>query len=224
MAKYETNGQMTYVDENGNEHLLFPNTKIDRVEGLPEELAAKAPSGFGYGEVPVSLGTADNEETFVANLTEQFNKTVSRTRKVRFTWGGGAWTGELWNAGNNYGVLTAYSYAVQNVGFVVQKVIRNCVDGEWQPWEYENPPMRSGVEYRTTERYLGKPVYAKVITGKALAVADTTVSISLGVGSGVITNLVDFIITHHGASTSVYTFPQSNIHPNTNIRKFFEFP
>lgn len=29
--------------------------------------------------------------------------------------------------------------------------------------EYLNPPMELGVEYRTTERYLGKPVYAKAV-------------------------------------------------------------
>ena len=28
--------------------------------------------------------------------------------------------------------------------------------------EYLNPPMAKGIEYRTTERYLGKPVYMKV--------------------------------------------------------------
>lgn len=31
------------------------------------------------------------------------------------------------------------------------------------PMEYLNPPMELGVEYRTTERYLGKPVYVKLI-------------------------------------------------------------
>lgn len=31
------------------------------------------------------------------------------------------------------------------------------------PMEYLNPPMALGVEYRTTERYLGKPVYVKTI-------------------------------------------------------------
>ena len=29
--------------------------------------------------------------------------------------------------------------------------------------EWVNPPMRLGVEYRTTERYLGKPVYAQLM-------------------------------------------------------------
>lgn len=32
--------------------------------------------------------------------------------------------------------------------------------GTWGEWECSNPPMTLGVEYRTTERYLGKPVYA----------------------------------------------------------------
>lgn len=35
--------------------------------------------------------------------------------------------------------------------------------GGWQPWEYVNPSMALGIEYRTTERYLGKPVYVKMV-------------------------------------------------------------
>lgn len=46
--------------------------------------------------------------------------------------------------------------------------IRRRVVGEWQPWEYLNPPMQLGVEYRTTERYLDKPVYAKLVNFGAL--------------------------------------------------------
>jgi len=33
----------------------------------------------------------------------------------------------------------------------------------WEPWEYINPPMEVGVEYRTTERYQDKPVYVKLV-------------------------------------------------------------
>ncbi len=33
----------------------------------------------------------------------------------------------------------------------------------WGPWEWINPPMDLGTEYRTTERYLGKPVYVKLV-------------------------------------------------------------
>lgn len=34
--------------------------------------------------------------------------------------------------------------------------------GIWQPWEWVNPPMAVGIEYRTAERHAGKPVYAKL--------------------------------------------------------------
>lgn len=34
--------------------------------------------------------------------------------------------------------------------------------------EWFNPPMESGKEYRTTERYLGKPVYVKLVDFGAL--------------------------------------------------------
>lgn len=41
--------------------------------------------------------------------------------------------------------------------------------------EWVNPPMNFGVEYRTTERYMGKPVYVKVVNCGDF-VADKTVS------------------------------------------------
>lgn len=40
---------------------------------------------------------------------------------------------------------------------------REKFESTWGPWEYVNPPMSIGVEYRTTERYMGKPVYTKVM-------------------------------------------------------------
>lgn len=36
------------------------------------------------------------------------------------------------------------------------------------PWEWVNPPMLPGIEYRTTERYLSKPVYVKTVDFGAL--------------------------------------------------------
>lgn len=36
-------------------------------------------------------------------------------------------------------------------------------DGSWGEWEYINPPMESGVEYRTMERFWGRPVYYKIV-------------------------------------------------------------
>ncbi len=40
MAATEKNGELTYIDENGNEYVLFPKTKIECVDGLEEALKA----------------------------------------------------------------------------------------------------------------------------------------------------------------------------------------
>ncbi|MBR4017100.1 MAG: hypothetical protein IKK11_04735 [Oscillospiraceae bacterium] len=47
---------------------------------------------------------------------------------------------------------------------------RHTADGGtvWDPWEWENPPVADGAEYRTMMRYGGKPVYARrIIVGTA---------------------------------------------------------
>lgn len=36
-------------------------------------------------------------------------------------------------------------------------------DSIWMPFEWVNPPLIAGIEYRTVERYQGKPVYAKLV-------------------------------------------------------------
>lgn len=42
---------------------------------------------------------------------------------------------------------------------------RWSIDGgiSWSEWEYDNPPMHEGIEYRTTQRWMGRPVYTKLI-------------------------------------------------------------
>ena len=130
-----------------------------------DSASSKAPGGYGYGEHPVDLGSTTDDTAFVAALDAQFANTAGKTRMVKFTHGGGTWTGTLWNAGNNYGELIAYSYAEPNVGFIFTKMVRTCKDGVWSDWEYENPPMKAGVEYRTTDRLDGKVVYKKLVDG-----------------------------------------------------------
>ena len=42
-------------------------------------------------------------------------------------------------------------------------VIRRKMLSVWEPWEWVNPPMELGVEYRTTERWNEKTVYAMIL-------------------------------------------------------------
>lgn len=51
----------------------------------------------------------------------------------------------------------------------------------WSPWEYINPPMFLGVEYRTTERYLGKPVYCKLVNAGLMPSANNAKLVAHGI-------------------------------------------
>lgn len=68
------------------------------------------------------------------------------------------------------GVITAQRYGTTSDGGVTWS---------FNPWEYENPPMVAGVEYRTTERYKGNPVYAKLVNFGAMP-NTTSKSVSIG--------------------------------------------
>lgn len=82
---------------------------------------------------------------------------------------------------SNYGVV----HVIQNGGVIYQHYYMYSATGaiipltmavrasdnygtDWTPWEYINPPMAAGVEYRTVERFLGKPVYKVLINFGAL--------------------------------------------------------
>ena len=178
--------------------------------GLDEKYIV-APGGYGYGEAPVYLGSTTDDAVFLTKLNEQFDLTTGKTRQVRFVKGGVTYIGTLWNAGNGYGTLTANSYTDAETGALFTKIIRNCANGNWQPWEYENPPMKNNTEYRTTERCGAKPVYVKRINYGALAAANTTVTIPLNV-DGTISSIVDFEILTTLASGNVFKFPVLNLY------------
>jgi hypothetical protein len=54
------------------------------------------------------------------------------------------------------------SFNVTDLAFELRRV---CTNGVWSPWEWVNPPMQLGVEYRTTERYSNKPVFVMAVNG-----------------------------------------------------------
>ena len=70
----------------------------------------------------------------------------------------------------NYGVLTVIRrnngpQIFQSIEEIIGglKARRVYDNGAWEAWEFENPPMNVGVEYRTIERFKGKPVYVKML-------------------------------------------------------------
>ena len=73
-------------------------------------------------------------------------------------------------SGSSYAIVSAKvvaggTWVELRVNYVLTGCVAVCIyNGGWGEWEWENPPMHTGVEYRTTEEYSGYPVYVKVVS------------------------------------------------------------
>lgn len=125
-----------------------------------------APAGYGYGGQSVALKNNSliaNEDDFDNELAKIYDAmNVGETKMITFfgypsnsDW---RFFGILSKSSASNGSLIAHS--AYSAG---SKIIKQKYGGTWQPCEWENPPMVAGVEYRTTERRDGKPVYRKSV-------------------------------------------------------------
>lgn len=155
------------------------------VEGKAADAAAtgaalknKAPAGCGYGDkmtyYDVQDGTFETVLDGILSGMEGYS-----AKQIQFYDPVGLYSnkfiGTLWKYTPNYATLDAVTYT----GL---KAIKRKVGGTWYPWEWENPPLEDGVEYRTTERYKGEVVFWKQTSGvlsKYLADGTNVGSISL---------------------------------------------
>lgn len=119
------------------------------------QMETKAPSGYGLGTHATGLVNVDLND-------------VTKTGFYCFDTGVGVENAPT-SLPSIFGVHPFYngSYAEQKCilldgkGTKLRRIKHNDV---WQPWEYENPPMTLWEEYRTTERWMGKPVYTKLVS------------------------------------------------------------
>ncbi len=97
--------------------------------------------------------------------------------------------------------------------------MRTMKTGVWGEWEFANPPMNIDMEYRTTERFKGKPVYRKIVAYNlptstntdftvphGISDFDTLVRQTASVGAG-----VPLPYTHNGNTTCVKELDATNI-------------
>lgn len=124
-------------------------------------LAGKAPAGYGIGEeydTPVKdtdLDTLKKGGTYYigtgcTNLPPNTDEAWSTLHVIP----GRACT-QIFIPANNASVAGTFSSWIAR--------IYNNATAAWGEWEWINPPMAAGVEYRTTERYHGKSVYCKLV-------------------------------------------------------------
>lgn len=112
-------------------------------------LAGKAPAGYGLGE---DISGEINLDTV----------TKSGNYKGEIDLGQMIGTATVWCKADmsspDCGAMTAYGEVMGGVS-----LHRTKSNGVWGQWEWIDPPMKPGVEYRTTARWDGKAVYTKLI-------------------------------------------------------------
>lgn len=178
---------LTFYDASDikNKRISFANFRKKTTEELSGELAKKAPAGYGLGTMCKSIDK-------ITDITEN-----------------GWWVTNGDTPDGNWWVCI--SFAVNNSKDIIVKAWNlggsfsaKCskISGEWQPWEWENPPLYSDTEYRTTERHGGKPVYYK--------------SVSFGSGPNNTTKIVE-----HGAKNvlNVLEWHCYNVNSGTNVEQ-----
>ena len=118
-----------------------------------------APSGFGLGADPVGVSDAND-----AVLPGWYQVQGANTPSAGIWWDIFVVSGLVANTPGAYSVkqfaFDRYaSHSDNGAGFLYRS---KAGGGAWTPWEWVNPPMFAGTEYRTTERYKGAAVYKKV--------------------------------------------------------------
>lgn len=116
---------------------------------------AAAPDGFGLGKRNVILTASDDLDNVMGNGWYYWGSSTPANAPA------------LINANSSSDYCAMFmisgSQIVASFNDRNNMAMRSKnIDG-WTPWEYINPPLNLGVEYRTTERYAGKPVYVKAV-------------------------------------------------------------
>ena len=153
---------------NGTDYdTLYPKTVYNQVSGV-------APAGYGLGEtVPYIAKTSESGE-YDADTIDKTGFFAAKTNTPTGSWCYGLHVNRI----NNKLAFQLLTGEFSEKEFALRKKI----DGVWQPWEWVNPPMKLGIEYRTVERYNRKPVYAKLLNFGALP-NSTSKSFAHGISS-----------------------------------------
>lgn len=155
-------------------------------------LAMKAPSGYGLGQVAFLDENVDID-TIMSSGWYSFSSS-NTSKNLPFS------GGELFVIQRTDNHCTQVAF--QALGANVSIKIRKTLDGVFSPWEWVNPPLEPDTEYRTIERYAGKPVYIRLVSCGAFPSAGTAKTISIA-ESGVIQTVLSAI----GHTSDGHVFP-----------------
>lgn len=145
-------------DTSGSVRYDAPQTLSDEQKAQAIGNINAAPGGFGLGGGSKLLTPADDLNEVWENGSYAWDAAPKNAPTV-----GGSLipycSMNVLNKGANYNM---HQIAQTFEGYEIRRYY-NGGSKTWSEWEWVNPPMNLGIEYRTTERYLGKPVYVKTI-------------------------------------------------------------
>ena len=131
------------------------NNVLPDVQGnvaLNAKNVGAAPAGYGLGGDATLVPSGASLDTYTST---GFYRWGVGTKQVPFEAG----TMIVVKRSEQYIHQLAFRSDVQRVEIAV----RAMVEGVFDEWEWLDPPMVAGVVYRTTRKYMGKPVYTKLI-------------------------------------------------------------
>lgn len=173
----------------------FPPIDAEHLNKIEQGIANSAPGGFGLGVAGGQpLSATDDLDTVTKNGVYQWSSSLPKNAPTGYckmrVWNGADWISQE--------IMSAYANEKDSIR---RRVFNNNV---WGPFEWVNPPMALGVEYRTTERYLGKPVYVKAFNVPALPNnSDLSVNIATnsdGSADETIRAITGYGVTSNGSS------------------------
>ena len=132
--------------------------------GVTREQIQAAPAGYGYGEELLFEGYQGIEGNYQALDLEPYLENKENWGKViRFSHyydGNREGYADLAIHSSSNAFISYYLFG-GTTGVVLAK--RQKFQNTWYPLEWVNPPMYAGIEYCTTERHNGLPVYTKLV-------------------------------------------------------------
>ncbi len=170
----------------------FPPIDAEHLNKIEQGIANSAPGGYGLGGEAKLLTANDNLDDI---------------------WRAGwyAWDTAPQNAPIVGGTPISYcSMIVLNKGgdYMKTQVVFSSTGSElhrannglgWTPWEWVNPPMILGTEYRTTERYMGEPVYTQIINCGSMPDIGSSKNVSIAAFNVDVVTFISGWCTYYGS-------------------------
>lgn len=142
------NGRTGAITLNASDVGAHPNTWLPTIAEI-----GSAPAGYGLGGEAKQISSWDDaiQTGFYMSPTGPLNGpwfygfVIRKTDKILIQ--------KVWTNDEQTSQFGCGFYSAE----------RRKLGSTWGEWEWVNPPMKLGVEYRTTERWNGKPVYVALV-------------------------------------------------------------